>query len=261
MGKLIIIFFAVNILSAQQTRAEILEMALTLSWRIDSASSNQITLFMGEEEHELGFAPLKYVELTFNGSTQSSKLIKMREVTTTKDKYIAEITFKDAPRVKESRDINSYKGENYCMCYYLFENARVRVTKYPVKVENKTAIYYKEYEVLNKNERAYSNSNGIKKTTSSNSGADRAKEIAKKFDENKSSPKSYSSKYSKSDNYRGYLKTGDYKLFSEASSRSEVLHKLKGGVYYRIIKKGLSYHLIETDNGDKGYVPIYDLKN
>jgi len=148
MKNLIIIFFAVNILSAQQTRAEILEMAVTLSWRIDSASSNQISLFMSEEEHELGFLPLKYVELTFSGSSQSSRLIKVREVNTTKDKYVAEANFKDAPRVKESRDINSYKGENYCSCYYLFENARVRVTKYPVKVENKTAFYYKEYEVL-----------------------------------------------------------------------------------------------------------------
>ena len=262
MKKLIIILFTVNILNAQLTRAEILEMAVTINWRIDSASSNQIKLFMSEEEHELGFAPLKYVELTFNGSSQSSKLIKMREVNTTKDKYIAEINFKDAPRVKESRDINSFKGENYCMCYYLFENARVRVTKDPVKVENKTAYYYKEYEVLNKNERAYSNSNRIKKTTSSNSGADRAKEIAKEFDENKSSTKSYSSKYSKSDkNYRRYLKTGNYKLYSEASFRSEVLYKIKGGVYYRVIKKGLSYALIETDNGEKGYIQIYSLEN
>ena len=103
----------------------------------------------------------------------------------------------------------------------------------------------------NKYERTYSNSNGIKKTTSSNSGADRAKEIAKKFDENKSSPKSY----------RGYLKTGNYKLYSEASYSSEVLHKLKGGVYYRVIKKGLSYALIETDNGKKGYIQIYSLEN
>ena len=118
MKNLIIIFFAVNILSAQQTRAEILEMAVTLSWRIDSASSNQITLFMSEEEHELGFLPLKYVELTFSGSSQSSRLIKVREVNTTKDKYVAEANFKDAPRVKESRDINNYKGEEYCSCYY-----------------------------------------------------------------------------------------------------------------------------------------------
>ena len=114
----------------------------------------------------------------------------------------------------------------------------------------------------NKYKRTYSNSNGIKKTTSSNSGADRAKEIAKKFDENKSSPKRYSPKYSKSEkNYRAYLKTGDYKLYSEDSYRSEVLYKIKGGVYYRVIKKGLSYALIETDNGEKGYIQIYSLEN
>ena len=52
MKKLVIIFFAVNILSAQKTRAEILEMAVTLNWTIDSASSNQIKLFMNEEEYE-----------------------------------------------------------------------------------------------------------------------------------------------------------------------------------------------------------------
>jgi len=264
MKKLVIIFFAVNILSAQKTRAEILEMAVTLNWTIDSASSNQIKLFMNEEEYELGFAPLKYAELTFNGSSQSSKLIKVKEVNTTKDKYIAEINFKDAPRVKESRDINSYMGEKYCECYYLFENARVRVTKYPVKVENKTAFYYKEYDVLNlqNNSPSNFNSGNSYERGGNNSGADRAKEIAKKFDENKSSPKSYTSKYSKVEkNYRSYLKTGNYTLYSEASSKSEVLHKLKGGIYYRVIKKDWSFALIETDNGKKGYILIYDLKN
>jgi len=59
----------------------------------------------------------------------------------------------------------------------------------------------------------------------------------------------------------GYLKTGNYTLYSDASSSSEVLHKIKGEVRYRVIKKGWSYTLIETDNGERGYILTYDLGN
>lgn len=148
MGKLIIILFTVNVLSAQKTRAEILEMAVTLNWRIDSASSNQIKLFMNEEENELGILPLELWLFSFDGSYQSSKLIEAKQVRLTKFKYVMEVNFKDAPRVKESRIINSYKGEKYCGCYFYFEDARVRVTKHPIKIQDGTAIYNKEYEVL-----------------------------------------------------------------------------------------------------------------
>ena len=148
MGKLIIILFTVNILNAQLTRAEILEMAVTINWRIDSASSNQIKLFMNEEENELGILPLELWLFSFDGSYQSSKLIEAKQVRLTKFKYVMEVNFKDAPRVKESRIINSYKGEKYCGCYFYFEDARVRVTKHPIKIQDGTAIYNKEYEVL-----------------------------------------------------------------------------------------------------------------
>lgn len=204
---------------------------------------------MNEEENELGILPLDLWLFSFDGSYQSSKLIEAKEVRVTKFKYVMEVNFKDAPRVKESRIINSYRGEKYCSCYIFFKDARVRVTKHPIKIQDGTAIYINEYEVY-----------GIKKTTSSNSGADRAKEIARKFDENKSSPKSYTSKYSKIEkNVRSYLKTGDYTLYSEASSQSEVSLKILGGVYYRVIKKGLSFTLIETDKGEIGYILTYDL--
>ena len=78
---------------------------------------------------------------------ENSKLIKAKKISSTKVKYIAQLNFKDAPRIKESRIINSYKGEEYCGCYYLFKSARVKVTKRPTWVEDKTAYYYKEYEV------------------------------------------------------------------------------------------------------------------
>lgn len=259
MKKLLIVLFFTNISNAQMTRAEILEMAVTLDWKIESATSNKISITAFKSENELGILPLQYSELTFDGSSQNSKLIKVREVKSTKVKYVAEANFKDAPRVKESRVINSYKGEKYCSCYYYFKDARVRVTKYPVKVENKTAFYYIEYETENYSN-AYSSSGSAYKGTTNSSGSYRAKEIARNFDENKSSTKNYSSKYDNL-NYRGYLKTGDYTLHSEARFRSEVLHKIKGGVRYRVIKKGLSYTLIETDKGERGYILTYSLKN
>ena len=185
MKKLLIVLFFTNISNAQMTRAEILEMAVTLDWKIESAASNKISITAFKSENELGILPLQYSELTFDGSSQSSKLIKVREVKSTKVKYVAEANFKDAPRVKESRVINSYKGEKYCSCYYYFKNARVRVTKYPVKVENKTAFYYKEYEVQNYYNANSSSGNTYEGTTIS-SGSYRAKETARKFVESTS---------------------------------------------------------------------------
>ena len=121
MKKLIIVLFTLNILNAQKTRAEILEMAVTLNWKIDSTSSNQIKLTANEEQHELGLSPLELWIFYFDGSYQSSKLIEAVQLSATKIRYVMEVYFKDAPRVKESKIINSYKGEKYCSCYYILK--------------------------------------------------------------------------------------------------------------------------------------------
>ena len=53
-------------------------MAVTLDWKIESAASNKISITAFKSENELGILPLQYSELTFDGSSQSSKLIKVK---------------------------------------------------------------------------------------------------------------------------------------------------------------------------------------
>ena len=147
MKKTLLLLMFINIVNAQLTRKELLEMAITLDWQIQKSSSTSISVLTDSKAHELNISPLHYWEFNFNGQYQNSKLIKAKKISSTKVKYIAQVNFKDAPRITESKIINSYKGEEYCGCNYLFKGARVKVTKKPTWVEDKTAYYYKEYEV------------------------------------------------------------------------------------------------------------------
>ena len=137
----------INIANAQLTRKELLESAVVLDWEIQESSSNSISFITDRKAYEANISPLHYWVFTFDGTYQGSKIKKASKISSTKERYIAQVNFKDAPRTKETRIINSYRGEDYCRCYNYFKNSRVKVTKHPTVIKDKTAFYMKEYEV------------------------------------------------------------------------------------------------------------------
>ena len=147
MKKIFLLLMFINIINSQSTRKELLETALVSDWEIKESSSNSISFITDRKAYEANISPLHYWVFTFDGTYQGSKIKKASKISSTKERYIAQVNFKDAPRTKETRIINSYRGEDYCRCSDYFENSRVKVTKHPTWVEDKTAYYYKEYEV------------------------------------------------------------------------------------------------------------------
>ncbi len=47
-------------------------------------------------------------------------------------------------------------------------------------------------------------------------------------------------------------------LFEEAISTSKIIGYVKGGDVIKIIKDEFSYYLVETSDGQKGYVSVYE---